>query len=150
MPRRNLDSLVTQVASELMGVDATTMVAASERVLASLVDYFDVEFAYLRHTVRELRQTVLIAEWPRRPYVPEPDPLRVIEFAEADSLFLASENAVEPILVSRGDEYPDYQEMIRQSTGMPSMVTACVPWSPVGCPLARSASSGARPCVDHP
>lgn len=137
MPRRNLDSLVTQVASELMGVDATTMVAASERVLASLVDYFDVEFAYLRHTVRELRQTVLIAEWPRRPYVPEPDPLRVIEFAEADSLFLASENAVEPILVSRGDEYPDYQEMIRQSTGMPSMVTACVPL------VSRGVSTGA-------
>ncbi|MGW0328910.1 putative bifunctional diguanylate cyclase/phosphodiesterase [Nocardia sp. NPDC003183] len=110
-----------------MGVDATTMVVASERVLASLVDYFDVEFAYLRHTVREQRQTVLIAEWPRRPYVPDPDPLRVIDFAEADSLFLASENAVEPIIVSRGDEYPDYQEMIRQTTGMPSMVTACVP-----------------------
>ncbi|MGW0636019.1 putative bifunctional diguanylate cyclase/phosphodiesterase [Nocardia salmonicida] len=120
-----------------MGVDATTMVAASERVLASLVDYFDVEFAYLRHTVRELRQSVLVAEWPRRPFVPEPDPLRVIEFAEADSLFLASENAVEPILVSRGDEYPDYQEMIRQSTGMPSMVTACVPL------VSRGVSTGA-------
>ncbi|MFC8386779.1 putative bifunctional diguanylate cyclase/phosphodiesterase [Nocardia sp. NPDC057272] len=137
MPRRNLDSLVTQVASELMGVDATTMVVASERVLASLVDYFDVEFAYLRHTVREQRQTVLIAEWPRRPYVPDPDPLRVIDFAEADSLFLASENAVEPIIVSRGDEYPDYQEMIRQTTGMPSMVTACVPL------VSRGVSTGA-------
>jgi diguanylate cyclase (GGDEF)-like protein len=137
VPRRNLDSLVTQVASELMGVDATTMVAASERVLASLVDYFDVEFAYLRHTVREQRQTVLIAEWPRRPYVPDPDPLRVIDFAEADSLFLASENAVEPIIVSRGDEYPDYQEMIRQTTGMPSMVTACVPL------VSRGVSTGA-------
>ncbi|WP_067449725.1 putative bifunctional diguanylate cyclase/phosphodiesterase [Nocardia alba] len=120
-----------------MGVDATTMVAASERVLASLVDYFDVEFAYLRHTEREQRQTVLIAEWPPRPYVPDPDPLRVIDFAEADSLFLASENAVEPIIVSRGDEYPDYQEMIRQSTGMPSMVTACVPL------ISRGVSTGA-------
>ncbi|MEU4322598.1 putative bifunctional diguanylate cyclase/phosphodiesterase [Nocardia fluminea] len=120
-----------------MGVDATTMVAASERVLASLVDYFDVEFAYLRHTVREQRQTVLIAEWPRRPYVPDPDPLRVIDFAAADSLFQASENAVEPIIVSRGDEYPDYQEMIRQTTGMPSMVTACVPL------VSRGVSTGA-------
>ncbi|MFC9663768.1 putative bifunctional diguanylate cyclase/phosphodiesterase [Nocardia sp. NPDC127606] len=120
-----------------MGVDATIMVEASERVLASLVDYFDVEFAYLRHTVREQRQTVLIAEWPRRPYVPDPDPLRVIDFAEADSLFLASENAVEPIIVSRGDEYPDYQEMIRQTTGMPSMVTACVPL------VSRGVSTGA-------
>ncbi|MFD3463043.1 putative bifunctional diguanylate cyclase/phosphodiesterase [Nocardia fluminea] len=120
-----------------MGVDATTMVAASERVLASLVDYFDVEFAYLRHTVHEQRQTVLIAEWPRRPYVPDPDPLRVIDFAAADSLFQASENAVEPIIVSRGDEYPDYQEMIRQTTGMPSMVTACVPL------VSRGVSTGA-------
>ncbi|MFD4456905.1 putative bifunctional diguanylate cyclase/phosphodiesterase [Nocardia sp. NPDC058480] len=120
-----------------MGVDATTMVVASERVLASLVDYFDVDIAFLRHTIHELRQTVLIAEWPRRPYVPDPDPLRVIEFAKADSLFLASEHAVEPILVSRGDEYPDYQEMIRQTTGMPSMVTACVPL------VSRGVSTGA-------
>ncbi|MFD3505975.1 putative bifunctional diguanylate cyclase/phosphodiesterase [Nocardia sp. NPDC058666] len=120
-----------------MGVDATTMVAASERVLARLVDYFDVDFAYLRHTVRERRQSVLIAEWPRRPYVPEPDPLRVIDFATADSLFLASENAVEPIIVTRGDQYPDYQEMIRQTTGMPSMVTACVPL------VSRGVSTGA-------
>ncbi|MEV6059355.1 bifunctional diguanylate cyclase/phosphodiesterase [Nocardia asteroides] len=120
-----------------MGVDATTMVSATERVLASLVSYFDVDFAYLRHTDRKHRQTVLIAEWPRRPEVPEPDPLRVIHFEQADSLFQASENAVEPIIVSRGDEYPDYQETIRRSTGMPDIVTACVPL------VSRGVSTGA-------
>ncbi|MFF2084785.1 EAL domain-containing protein [Nocardia sp. NPDC058176] len=118
---------MTQVASELMGVDATTVVSASEQVLAGLVAYFDVDFAYLRHTDHEHRRTLLIAEWPRRTEPPEPDPLRVIEFDRADSLFRASEHAVEPIVVSRGGEYPDYQETIKQSAGMSSAVTACVP-----------------------
>ncbi len=127
MPRQTLDSLVTQVASELMGVDATTMVAASERVLASLVEHFDVDFSYLRHTDRARRATVLVAEWPRRVDVPDPDPLRVVEFEHADSVFRALEFAVEPLIVRPGNDSADYQETIRQGSGIPEVAMACVP-----------------------
>ncbi len=127
MPRQTLDSLVTQVASELMGVDATTMVAASERVLASLVEHFDVDFSYLRHTDRARRATVLVAEWPRRLDVPDPDPLRVVEFEHADSVFRALEFAVEPLIVRPGNDSADYQETIRQGSGIPEVAMACVP-----------------------
>lgn len=127
MPRQTLDSLVTQVASELMGVDATTMVAASERVLASLVEHFDVDFSYLRHTDRARRATVLVAEWPRRLDVPDPDPLHVVEFEHADSVFRALEFAVEPLIVRPGNDSADYQETIRQGSGIPEVAMACVP-----------------------
>ncbi|MFB7876267.1 MULTISPECIES: putative bifunctional diguanylate cyclase/phosphodiesterase [unclassified Nocardia] len=110
-----------------MGVDATTMVAASERVLASLVEHFDVDFSYLRHTDRARRATVLVAEWPRRLDVPDPDPLHVVEFEHADSVFRALEFAVEPLIVRPGNDSADYQETIRQGSGIPEVAMACVP-----------------------
>ncbi|MFE7721338.1 putative bifunctional diguanylate cyclase/phosphodiesterase [Nocardia rhizosphaerihabitans] len=110
-----------------MGVDGTTMVAASERVLASLVDHFDVDVSYLRHTDRARRATVLVAEWPRRPDVPDPDPLHTVEFEHADSVFRALEYATEPLIVRPGHDSADYQETIRKSSGIPEVAMACVP-----------------------
>ncbi|WP_281180206.1 sensor domain-containing phosphodiesterase [Nocardia sp. NBC_01503] len=127
MPRQTLDSLVTQVASELMGVDATTMVAASERVLSWLVDHFDVDFSYLRHTDRERRASVLIAEWPRRAVTIAPDPLRVTYFDRADSVFAKLENATEPLIVRPIPEHADYQHTIHLSSGIPTVSMAAVP-----------------------
>ncbi len=136
MPRRTLDSLVTQVASELMGVDATTMVAASERVLARLVEHFDVDFSYLRHTDREQRATVLIAEWPHRGDIPDPDPLKIVHFEHADSVFRELEHATEPIIVRPSQQSADYQETIRRSSGIPQVAMAAVPL------LSRGESTG--------
>ncbi|MEU1208238.1 EAL domain-containing protein [Nocardia sp. NPDC005825] len=127
MPRRTLDSLVTQVASELMGVDATTMVAASERVLSWLIEHFDVDTSFLRHTDRERRASILIAEWPPRPVVPDPDPLQVTYFDSSDSVFSALEHAIEPMVVRPGPQYDDYQQTIRQSTGVAAVSVAAVP-----------------------
>ncbi len=127
MPRRTLDSLVTQVASELMGVDATTMVAATERVLAQLVEYFDVDFSYVRHTDRERRATVLIAEWPHRQNVPDPDPLGVIYFESADPVFRALENATEPLVARPTPQFADYQETVRRASGIAGVTSAAVP-----------------------
>ncbi|GAJ82703.1 hypothetical protein NBRGN_057_02090 [Nocardia brasiliensis NBRC 14402] len=136
MPRRTLDSLVTQVASELMGVDATTMAEATERVLAQLVEYFDVDFSYVRHTDRERRASVLIAEWPHRPQVPDPDPLEVVYFEGADPVFRAFEHATEPMIARPTPEFADYQETMRRASGIPVVTTAAVPL------LSRGESTG--------
>ncbi|MFQ6392291.1 putative bifunctional diguanylate cyclase/phosphodiesterase [Nocardia sp. KC 131] len=119
-----------------MGVDATTMVAASERVLARLVEHFDVDFSYLRHTDRERRATVLIAEWPHRGDIPDPDPLKVVHFETADSVFAELEHATEPIVVRPSVESADYQETIRRSSGIPLVAMAAVPL------LSRGESTG--------
>ncbi|MET8876542.1 putative bifunctional diguanylate cyclase/phosphodiesterase [Nocardia sp. NPDC004278] len=119
-----------------MGVDATTMVAASERVLARLVDHFDVDFSYLRHTDREQRATVLIAEWPHRGDVPDPDPLKIVHFEHADSVFRELEYATEPIIVRPSQQSADYQETIRRSSGIPQVAMAAVPL------LSRGESTG--------
>lgn len=136
VPRRTLDSLVTQVASELMGVDATTMAEATERVLAQLVEYFDVDFSYVRHTDRERRASLLIAEWPHRPQVPDPDPLEVVYFEGADPVFRAFEHATEPMIARPTPEFADYQETMRRASGIPVVTTAAVPL------LSRGESTG--------
>ncbi len=127
MPRRTLDSLVTQVAAELMGVDATTMVAASERVLSWLVDHFDVDFCYLRHTDPERRASILVAEWPHRPPL-DPDPLRVVYFDEqVDGVFAQLEHRIEPVIVRPNPDNADYQRSIEQSAGISEVSMAAVP-----------------------
>ncbi|ASF13455.1 MULTISPECIES: putative bifunctional diguanylate cyclase/phosphodiesterase [Nocardia] len=119
-----------------MGVDATTMAEATERVLAQLVEYFDVDFSYVRHTDRERRASVLIAEWPHRPQVPDPDPLEVVYFEGADPVFRAFEHATEPMIARPTPEFADYQETMRRASGIPVVTTAAVPL------LSRGESTG--------
>ncbi len=112
------------------------MVAATERVLDRLVEYFDVDSSFVRHTDRARRATVLVAEWPRRPQIPEPDPLAVIHFADADPVFRALENATEPVVAHPGVEFAEYQETIRQGSGISGVTSAAVPL------LSRGESTG--------
>ncbi len=135
MPRRTLDSLVTQVASELMGIDATTVVAATERVLASLVEHFDVDFCYLRRTDRDERASILVAEWPRRLEIADPDPLGTIYFEHADSAFKIVEHAVEPLIIRPGQSFADYREFVRRETGTDEVTSAAVPLLSRGKPI---------------
>ncbi|MFI2234177.1 bifunctional diguanylate cyclase/phosphodiesterase [Nocardia testacea] len=125
MPRRTLDSLVTEVAAELMGVDSATMVSATEQVLAMLIDYFDVDFSYLRHNDPANRSTVLVAEWPPRQDVPEPDPLKIVYFDQADSVFKSLEHATEPFLIPASAA--DYQQTIHSASGLGDISSAAVP-----------------------
>ncbi|MEC3916999.1 putative bifunctional diguanylate cyclase/phosphodiesterase [Nocardia sp. CDC160] len=110
-----------------MGVDATTMVAASERVLSWLVEHFDVDFCYLRHTDFERRASVLVAEWPHRPPL-DPDPLRVIYFDDqSDSVFAQLEHRIEPMIVRPNPDNADYQRSIERSAGISEVSMAAVP-----------------------
>ncbi|NUS43852.1 MAG: GGDEF and EAL domain-containing protein [Mycobacteriaceae bacterium] len=116
--RPSLELLVTQVASELMAVNAATMAEASREVLHTLVDYFGVDTCFLRHHDLASRTTTLIAEWPVRQNVPVPDPLGVIHFAEADSVTAAAEQAREPIVVRPEPATEDYQKWIDAGAGV--------------------------------
>ena len=89
---RTLDEVVTAVATELMAVNAATSAAVSQRVLADLVGHFEVDVSFLRHNDHNIHATRLVAEWPVRPDIPDPDPLGLVYFADADPVFAAAEN----------------------------------------------------------
>ena len=123
----SLDDLVTAAAAELMAATAGNSAAISERVLANLVDHFGVDFGFLRHNDHTIHATVLVAEWPPREDVPDPDPIGVIYFAGADSVFARAEHLKVPDILRPEPANADYQEYIEGSTGVPVSSLAAVP-----------------------
>jgi diguanylate cyclase (GGDEF)-like protein len=124
---RSLDELVTAVATELMAVNAATSAAVSQRVLAELVGHFGVDVSFLRHNDYNIRATKLVAEWPVRPDLPDPDPLAVVYFDDADPVFALAEQQKEPIVLRPEPATDDYQRTIEESRNIPSTSMACVP-----------------------
>jgi diguanylate cyclase len=122
-----LDGLVTAAAAELMAATAANQVAVSERVLADLMSHFGVDFGFLRHNDHNIHATVLIAEWPPRPEIPDPDPLGVVYFADADSVFARAETQKEPDVLRPDPGNADYQQSVKDGTGNPAVSLAVVP-----------------------
>ncbi|WP_413030880.1 putative bifunctional diguanylate cyclase/phosphodiesterase [Mycolicibacterium litorale] len=96
---RNLEVLVTSVATDLMAVTAATSAEVSERVLGDLVGYFGVDVSFLRHHDHRLHTSELIAQWPPRSPDAGPDPLKVVYFADIDPLFAQTERLREPTIL---------------------------------------------------
>ncbi len=126
MPR-SLELVVTSVATQLMGVNAATSAEVSQQVLADLVEYFDVDVSFLRRNDHRIHASILVAEWPVRPGIPDPDPLAVVYFADADPVFALAEHQKEPIVFRPEPATDDYQRTINESRQVATTSMACVP-----------------------
>ncbi len=124
---RSLDVVVTEVATRLIGATAATQPRVGQEVLAELVDVFDVDVSFLRHNDHAIRATKLIAEWPVRPDIPDPDPLGIVYFADADPIFAAAEHSKEPLILRPDPASDDYQRRVEEGTGVPEISMASVP-----------------------
>ena len=128
-PQR-LDNLVTSVATKLMAATSATSAEVSRDVLAELVQSFGVDVSFLRYNDHVIRATKLVAEWPPRPEVPDPDPLGVVYFADADPIFAAAEHAKEPVFFSPepvAEDADDYQRRVTEASGVMLPSLASVP-----------------------
>jgi diguanylate cyclase (GGDEF)-like protein len=122
-----LDDLVTEAAAKLMAATAADHAAISEQVVADTVSQFGVDFGFLRHNDHTLHATVLVALWPPRPFVPDPDPIGVVYFADADPVFAQAENLKVPDVLRPAPANEEYQRNIEAGTGIPNSTIACVP-----------------------
>ena len=122
-----LDDLVTGAASALMAATAATHVSISDRVIADLVRHFGVDFGFLRHNDHTIHATILVAEYPRRENVPDPDPIGVVSFAGADSIFAMAENLKEADVVRPEAANEDYQRRVEEGSAIPQTSLACMP-----------------------
>jgi diguanylate cyclase (GGDEF)-like protein len=124
----SLERLVTTVAVRLMAANAATSPLVSQEVIAVLVKYFDVDFSFLRYNDHSIRASILIAEWPLRPDVPDPDPLRVVYYEDADPVFALAEHVKTPMVFR--PENDDYQKRIEEGRNIPQTSMAAAPlWS---------------------
>ncbi len=123
----NLNAIVTLVATRLLGATTANVAAISTQVLADLVDFLDVDVSFLRHNDHDIGATVLVAEWPPRQDVPDPDPLHTIYFADADPVFALTENARAAVIL-RPDSLPEqYRQTIGAAGGVPEISMAATP-----------------------
>ena len=130
----SLEQLVTSVATDLMGVTAPTLHSASEKLLHQLVDYFAVDQSFLRRHDPSRGTTTLVAEWPPRSDIPDPDPLGVVRFADADPIFAATEHLSTVMLTRPDGADADYQDRVRQGSGIEGGVSsATVPLLDANC-----------------
>lgn len=126
-PATSLPAIITTVATKLLGATSRTATARSTEVLAELVRYLDVDVSFLRHNDHRIRATVLVAEWPPRPDVPDPDPLHTIYFADADPVFALAETAREPVILRPASQDEKYQQTISEASGIPAVSLASIP-----------------------
>ncbi|MDY6995617.1 MAG: EAL domain-containing protein [Actinomycetota bacterium] len=124
---RSLDQMVKSVATQLMAATATTSVEVSQHVLADLVAYLGVDVSFLRYNDHKIRASKLIAEWPVRPNIPDPDPLALVYFADADPVFAVSENAKKPVVLRPEPATGDYQRRIEASRAVAATSMAATP-----------------------
>jgi diguanylate cyclase (GGDEF)-like protein len=124
---RTLTALVTDVATSLMTVDPATLVETCELVLQQLITYFDVDVSYVRRNDHELGATILLAEWPPRTEVPDPDPLGVVFFADGDPVFAAMAELTEVLVIRPDPTTASYQERVHEASGVLGVSSVSVP-----------------------
>src|ERR1700744_5973978 len=122
-----LDDLVTAVAAKLMAATAADHAAISEQVLGDMIDQFGVDFGFRRHNDHTIHATVLVALWPPRPFIPDPDPIGVGYFADADPAFAQAQTLKVPDVLRPAPANEEYQRNIEAGTGIPNSTIACVP-----------------------
>lgn len=116
---------MTSVSVQLMAANAATSAIVSQQVLAVLVEYFDVDFSFLRYNDHAIRASILVAEWPPRPGVPDPDPLKVVYFADADPVFALAEHSKTPTVFRPDND--DYQKRIEEGRSIAETSMAAAP-----------------------
>src|ERR1700754_2327964 len=104
VPRSRLDSVVTSVAAQLMEATASTATQVSQKVLAQLVEQFGLDASFLRHRDELSGASVLIAEWPPRIELPDPDPMAAAHYSGTDALLAQCEQGRKPVVISPGQQ----------------------------------------------
>jgi diguanylate cyclase len=122
----NLD-LVTAVATQLMEATALTAARVSEQVLAKLVEQLDVDVCFLRRNDHYARVSKVVAEWPPRPYRPDPDPLAVAPFTSANPVFALCESLKEPTVMEAKIPYYGYLSRTEEARLITSPSVAVAP-----------------------
>ena len=117
----SLDLVVTSVATQLMAADTQTAAELSQSILRDLVAVFDVDASFLRQNDHSTRVTKLVAEWPTRDNVPDPDPLGDVSFENADPVFAMLEYLTEPIVLRPDPITDEYGHRVERAKGIPAV-----------------------------
>ncbi|MBV9596178.1 MAG: GGDEF domain-containing protein, partial [Chloroflexi bacterium] len=110
----------------MMEATASTAAQVSERVLAQLVEHLKADSGFVRHNDHYRRESVLVAEWPRRQNIPDPDPLAVVHFSSADPVLSLCDHGNTPIVIPPNQLEGAYHHWVatRSHAAAPSVAVA--------------------------
>jgi diguanylate cyclase len=120
-------NLVAAAANQLMEATASTAAQVFEQVLAQLVEQLNADASFLRRNDHAIRASVLVAEWPRRPDVPDPDPVAVVHFTSADPEFSMGESGKKPVVIPPDQMNRLYRPWVAHGRHAASPSVAVVP-----------------------
>jgi diguanylate cyclase (GGDEF)-like protein len=126
LEQRSLDELVSQVAEQLMSATASNHQEVLDWTMQTLAEYLDADAVFLRRNDHARDVSVLIAEWPTREDIPDPDPLGEVRF-DADPIFMATKDLKEPYLPGLEDASSDYIDRVEEGSGEKKIAGAGVP-----------------------
>jgi diguanylate cyclase (GGDEF)-like protein len=124
--QRRLDELVAQVAQRLMSTSASTHRETLNWTTMVLAQFLNADVAFVRRNDLARGLSILVAEWPVREDVPDPDPLGEVAF-DADPVFMATKYLREPYVMAGGDPSQEYMDRVKQGSGATTGVGAAVP-----------------------
>jgi diguanylate cyclase (GGDEF)-like protein len=120
-------ALITSVANQLLEATASTATQTSELVLAQLVEHFDLDYSFLRHSDHNIRASVLVAEWPPRSDVPDPDPLAVVSFTSTDPALALCEYGTKPVLIQLDQQTSAFRCPVKRRRRVATPLVAAAP-----------------------
>ena len=126
LDQRRLDELVGQVAERLMSASSRSRKDVLTWTTRVLAEFLGADVAFLRRNEHQLGMSVLVAEWPPRENVPNPDPLGVVPF-DADPVFAATKNLRQPYIPGTTYQPDDYKDRVNKGSGAERVGGACVP-----------------------
>ena len=135
-----LQDLVADVAETLMSVEASGHDAAMASLVEQLGHFFAVDVVFLRRNDHDIRASIMVAEWPTRTDVPDPDPLAVVPF-DSDPSWSIGEHLTEPFVMRPQRTSDSYKTRVEESSGVGAVTSATVPL------LSAGTTTGVLGCV---
>ena len=125
--QQRLDELVARVAERLMSATSATRAADLQWTIRELGEFLGSDVALMRRNDLVRGLSIMVAEWPIREDIPDPDPLGEVPF-DADPIFAATRDLKGPYLTGKADDVDDeYKQHISDTTGATPAAGAAVP-----------------------
>jgi diguanylate cyclase (GGDEF)-like protein len=126
MRQRRLDELVAEVAERLMSTSQANQKEIVNWTAQVLAEFLGADVAFLRRNDHARGLSVLVAEWPQRENIPDPDPLGEVAF-DVDPVFMATKDLRTPYVTLGEDANDEYMERVEEASGVTVGVGAAVP-----------------------
>ncbi len=117
---------MTEIAELLMPASGALVDVIRDTVLQRLASFFGVDLAFLRRNDHDIRATILVSEWPPRPFIPDPDPLGLVYFDDDEQLAM-SEHMTGTFILRPAQQTDGYRQRVDDASGIGDITVAVVP-----------------------